>query len=354
MRFIIMKKYKFLNAVCLSVISLGIQSCSPFDSNGEGTSDNTPAGVEDPPVEEIQLQQRIDAATKIATTNENCSLSVLPEGFYWEIGDQDGMSFSSSVEGTNTPTATQTIAIASASKWIYSTYVLQKIGSLREGDVPFLNFTSGYVYSLAGAEHEAVCKITETVGECAAEVKLSDSAVDNFFYSAGHFQYHATNTMGLGNLKAAELTTEINSQLGTQDFLYLQTNLAGGVNTSANQYAEFLRHMLRGEYLVASHLGDQKGCASAACTVGAVLSPAPKDEEWNYSLGHWVEDDPVVGDHAFSSAGALGFYPWIDAAKKWYGIFARRADSTGGQQGTKSLYCGRLIRKAWITGSADF
>jgi hypothetical protein len=108
--------------------------------------------------------------------------------------------------------------------------------------------------------------------------------------------------------------------------------------------------MLNGQYTMSAQLGTNKICASAACTAGQVLSPAPSNEAWNYSLGHWVEDDPTVGDHAFSSAGALGFYPWIDATKTWYGVLARRAGSPAGNQGVVSLDCGRLIRQAWVTG----
>ena len=48
---------------------------------------------------------------------------------------------------------------------------------------------------------------------------------------------------------------------------------------------------------------------------------------------------------AFSSPGAFGFYPWIDAGKTTYGIVAR-ADMGGA---IPSVYCGRLIRKAWMT-----
>lgn len=335
------------------------QNCSPFNSSKDavnsGPSLQTPTGTpEEPQPIEITLQQRIDAANTIATTNPNCSLTELPEGFYWEIGDQNGKLYSNSVVGTRTPGPDEMIAVASASKWIYSTYALEKLGTLNEADVPFLNFTSGYVYPLTGADSEASCKAGETIGDCAATVRLKSSAENKFFYSAGHFQYHATNTLGIGSLTATQLTNEINSKLGLQNILYLQTNLAGAVNTTPNQYAEFLRRMLRGVYVMSSHLGHRKVCASAACTAGAVLSPGPTDEEWNYSLGHWVEDDPTVGDHAFSSAGALGFYPWVDSTKTLYGIFARRADSTGGQQGTKSLKCGRLIRKAWVLGSSQF
>ena len=65
---------------------------------------------------------------------------------------------------------------------------------------------------------------------------------------------------------------------------------------------------------------------------------------------HWVETDPLVGDGAFSSAGAFGFYPWVDAGKRFYGIVARQSLLSG--SGFDSAFCGRLIRKAWLTGVA--
>lgn len=295
---------------------------------------------------------RIAAATQTANTNPACSLTTLPEGFYWEIGDRNGLRASGSVAGSNTPMATQVIAIASASKWLYSTYVLQKVGSVRQSDVPFLNFTSGTVFPVAMGTKELTCAAGETVAECAASAIERPTAVGKFFYSAGHFQKHAATVMGLGAMNGASLTTEIDSQLGLSDLRYLQVNLAGGANTSASGYATFLRRMLSGGFVMSANLGAQKVCASEACVAGAVASPAPPTEGWTYSLGHWVEDDATVGDHAFSSAGALGFYPWIDQTKTWYGIVARRAPSAGGDQGVASLKCGRLIRQAWVTGIA--
>ena len=309
---------------------------------GGSTSSVTPV---DP-----MLAARVSAATQTANNNPACSTRTLPEGFYWEIGDANGALASGKVSGTDTPGASEVMAIASASKWIYSTYVLQKVGAVRSGDVPFLHFTSGYVFPPSAPGGELACLPGETVGECAAPIVLSPTALNNFDYSAGHFQYHAANVMGLASLGAAALTSEITSQVGSFDFTYLQTNLAGGLNASASGYAGFLRRMLRGEFVMSSQLGSRKVCASSACTAGEVLSPAPPDEAWNYSLGHWVEDDPKVGDHAFSSAGALGFYPWIDSTKTWYGIVARRATSAAGQEGVKSMDCGRLIRQAWVTG----
>src|SRR5690606_1194511 len=106
----------------------------------------------------------------------------------------------------------------------------------------------------------------------------------------------------------------------------------------------FLRAMLRGDFVMSAELGAHKVCASSGCSGDAEPSPAPSDEAWNYSLGHWVEDDPQHGDDAFSGAGALGFYPWIDGSKTWYGVLARRAATASAAQGIKSIRCGRAIR----------
>ena len=337
---------KTLLTVLAATVMLSAVTLVGCGGGGGATAD---APAPPPPTGPTQ-QERVTAATQTASTNAACNSSALPEGFYWEIGDSNGALASGSVSGTNTPTATQVIAIASSSKWIYSTYVLQKLGNVRSSDLPFLHFTSGYVFPPSNAAGEVLCSLGQTVAECAAPVTQIQSAVGAFYYSAGHFQYHAANVMGLGSMGALALTSEITSQVGAFDFIYLQTNLAGGLNASANGYAGFLRRMLRGEFTMSAQLGSNKVCASAACTAGKVLSPAPSDEAWNYSLGHWVEDDPTVGDHAFSSAGALGFYPWIDATKTWYGVLARKASTPTGGEGVVSLRCGRLIRQAWVTG----
>lgn len=334
---------RLLPTPALSAATLLIAACG--GGGGSSGSGDTPLPAPGP-----TQAARTQAATQTANTNPACSVGSLPEGFYWEIGDRSGLLASGTVAGNNTPTPTQVIAVASSSKWVYSTYALQKLGSVRGTDVPYLDFTSGYVFPPGG--NEASCPVGQTVGECAAGVAQQPGAVGKFFYSAGHFQYHAANVLGLASWTAAQLSTDVSTTIGATDFVYLQTNLAGALNTSAAGYAAFLRRLLRGDFVLSSQLGSNKVCASAACAAGAVLSPAPADEAWNYSLGHWVEDDPAVGDHAFSSAGALGFYPWIDKTRSWYGVVARRAASTGGQEGVKSIRCGRLIRQAWVTGVA--
>jgi hypothetical protein len=59
--------------------------------------------------------------------------------------------------------------------------------------------------------------------------------------------------------------------------------------------------------------------------------------------------DAEVEQH---SPGAFGFYPWIDSTKTWYGILAHY-DNSGEGAYFDSVECGRLIRKAWITGAAQ-
>ena len=90
-------------------------------------------------------------------------------------------------------------------------------------------------------------------------------------------------------------------------------------------------------------------CTLPSACPTAVYSPSPL--AWHYSYAHWVEDEPTTGDGAFSSPGAFGFYPWIDATKTYYGILARAV--VGGGAYLESAMCGRLLRKAFVTGTAQ-
>jgi hypothetical protein len=81
------------------------------------------------------------AVTTTAETNSHC-IAVAP--FYWEIGDASGALISGSV-GSTAPVASTVMAIASASKWLFGAYAVQKMGGMPVAmDVPFFNFTSGY------------------------------------------------------------------------------------------------------------------------------------------------------------------------------------------------------------------
>lgn len=301
--------------------------------------------------ESSELEQRRKAASATAQGHPECT-DIRP--FYWEIGDRNAAQASGSVSrpGGAAVSADEVMSIASASKWLYSSYFVQRQrGVLTATDVKFFNFWSGYT----NLSNVVGCSAASTVQACldldngngATNGAFSPETENKFDYDGGHMQRHAANN-GLGALDSAALADEVRFQLGTEVELgYGQPQLAGGVFTSARQYAKVLRKMLDGRLAMRSLLGTHPVCTDPATCPTAISTPTPRGEQWHYSIGHWVEDDPLVGDGAFSSPGAFGFYPWIDASKTWYGIVAR-LDLTGA---IDSVKCGRLIRKAWLTGT---
>lgn len=307
---------------------------------GGGSSNQAGGPIDVDPSDAV----RAEAARVTANSNAACSASAIGP-FYWEIGDGSRARAGGSV-GSNAPTADTVMSIASASKWVYSSYVLQKVGR-RNGDIPYLNFTSGYTEMLL-----PLCQVNDTVSSCLdGNDDLVPGDVGRFLYGSGHMQTHASNVMGLGAMDNAALTAEVQGTLGDFGLLYTQPQLAGGLVADANGYAAFLRKILRGELSMRGALGASSVCTNPRTCASAIGGPIPDNESWSYSLGHWVENDPAVGDGAFSSAGALGFYPWIDRTGTYYGVLARRADAES-NAGYHSAQCGRLIRQAWVTGVA--
>ena len=303
---------------------------------------------------DVPLAQRTSAAR---TTAESAAACVEIKPFYWEIGDARQTLAEGSV-GPDAPGRDTQMAIASASKWIYAAYVAERrAGNLTPEDIRFLTFRSGYT-------RFRICRASQTVAAC-AESRLNGSGeadastAGKFVYSGGHMQRHA-ELMGLGAMDNDALAAEIHRGLNLGPdwkFTYVQPQLAGGGASSAGDYATFLRAILSGRLQIARLLGTNAVCASPqACPNEALRTPAPSRETWHYSIGHWVEDDPGIGDGAFSSAGAFGFYPWISRDKQLYGIVARRghrgifSSDPSDRPGVQSVACGRLIRAAWMDG----
>ena len=294
----------------------------------------------------ISNQQRAQAA---ATTAQNNALCTAIRPFYWEIGDRNATLASGSVNSSSSAlvyTENSRFSIASASKWLYSSYVAQRrAGALSADDYKYLNFQSGYT-------NFTECLPNQTVAECEAYQGNGDYTPANdgkFFYNGGHMERHAV-LMGLGAMNNALLGAEVRSQLGDDvDLAYSQPQLAGGVFLTPSAYALVLRKMLAGKLVMGSMLGTHAVCTNPLTCPTSVIAPIPLAESWHYSIGHWVEDDPTRGDGAFSSPGAFGFYPWIDASRNYYGVVAR-AEAAGALE---SVYCGRTVRKAWLTGTAQ-
>lgn len=297
------------------------------------------------------LAQRVAAATATAQQGSGLCSDIRP--YYWEIGDGSARLGSGSVNAAGnatTYTASTAMPIASASKWIYGAYVAERrAGLLTPEDIQFLSFRSGYTnFTIAG------CDNLETVGECSTRSTNGDFTAVNvgkFYYDGGHMQKHASLPapgMNLGAYGNVALALEVRTRLGPEIGLtYTQPQLAGGVRSTANDYAIFLRKILNGQLHIAHLLGTNATCTNPMTCPTAVRTPITDGFDWNYSIGHWVEADPLRGDGAFSSAGAFGFYPWIDSSKTYYGVVARFAAAGGGNESAK---CGALIRKAWMTG----
>lgn len=373
--------WRIIGALVLVVMVSACGSGDSGSSSGSGSGSSSGGGSG---VQSLSDQQRAQAADTTASTNTECT-SLTP--FYWEIGDKDGaLASGTGGDNSSTPPGSATVmAIASASKWIFSAYVLEKLdvsntNPLTRDEIQLLNFTSGYHNFF-----DATCWLSTTVGGCfnAANPLGGNNSdqitadIGKFYYNGGHMQALATNVLSLGGdydnivTSTPKLATEIETYIG-QDVLLIYTNpsLAGGVAMSPGMYATFLRKILSGDLRMKNYLGVDAVCAhanSSDCPT-AIYSPvnqsAPgqsndiNDEAWHYSLGHWVEDDPTVGDGAFSSPGADGFYPWIDATKTYYGILARyvpiaTAEAAPAKEKpyVTSVYCGRLIRKAWLSGN---
>lgn len=315
----------------------------------------SPSGNSEAPIPPIGDDPKVVAATQTAQTNPACTGLT---SFYWEIGDVSRVLASGQV-GSNPPSASTLMSVASASKWVYGMYVVEKQGGAGlspTADVPYLNFTSGY----SNFPLPTCPGIGGTVDDCLdgdrGTIDAVEAANQTYHYDSGHMQKHASN-IGLGSLTAAPLAAEVMNTLGGNVSLsYEDVQPAVSVRIDATNYASLLRRMLVGSTAplrIASLLGSNAVCTLPSQCSNSAYSPT--DENWHYSLGHWVEDDAAAvqaGNVAYSSAGAFGFYPWVNQSRTLYGVLARE-EQGGTQEGFASASCGQLIRLAYVTGTAQ-
>jgi hypothetical protein len=293
------------------------------------------------------------AAAAVAATQADC---IAAQPFHWSIGDAGGR-LAEGRQGDAAPQLDTVMPIASASKWLFAAYVAERRGGQpTPEDIELLNFTSGYT----GFDF---CLRDQTVAECQAYQGLlvrnggfTQSHVGRFYYSGGHMQKHAV-LMGLGADDNTALARHVGDAIGAR-ISYTQPQLAGGVSMSADEYGRFLQRVTAGRLQIASLLGRHAVCTNPDTCSTAIYSPVSGSMSWHYALGHWVETDPIQGDGSFSSAGAFGFYPWVDSQRTWWGIVARHKSSgLGGDDAEQrpareSAACGLRIRAAWMTGRA--
>jgi len=298
-------------------------------------------------------------ATAARLTAEKSAACVAAQPFYWEVGSAKE-PLAGGKAGDGAPERGTEMAIASASKWIYAGFVAERRqGQLTAEDVRFLHFKSGYTYF-------HVCRPGQSVAACQdspinGRGRQNPATEDRFDYNGGHMQKHAV-VMGLGAFGPDGLALAVKQALAPAlgadwRFDYGQAQPAGGGRSSAADYSRFLRAAMGDQLQIGRLLGTHAVCTNPqTCPREAVKTPIPETESWHYSIGHWVEDDPQVGDGAFSSPGAFGFYPWISADKRFYGLVAReqRHGVMSGDPSDKpaiaSVDCGREIRAAWMDG----
>ncbi len=287
-----------------------------------------------------------DARTRaVRTTAQRASSCRALGDFYWEIGNRDRPLASGQVGRQFS--GDSAIAIASASKWVFGAYVLQRIGRPPSpGEIEALSMRSGYV-----SFRPLLCALAGTVQGCfdrGDNSAFTGADVGKFSYGGGHDQKLAID-MGLGGLTRQGLATEVRRVLGNDlDFSYATPDLAGGLRASPTSYGRFLRKILRGDLRISGYLGTPTFCTLPDACSDAVHSPI--DLAWHYGLNYWIEDDPA-GDGAFSSAGAFGFYPWITADRGTYGLLARHSFAHDAAEA--SAICGQHLRRAWASGRAQ-
>lgn len=315
---------------------------------GSGSDVPDAAASADASTIDPMLEARRAAADQTARTNADCTKL---GDFYWEIGSATERLGQGAI-GT-TIAATTRIPIASASKWVFGTYVLERTnGTLTAVQKRALQMTSGYI-----GLNPIRCTTSTTVESCLGtmanpNVEYDAALVDRYYYNGAHDQILAANTvadggLGLGSLSGDALAAEIEATLGISSGIgFGSPQPAGGANASAEGFATMLRAIMRGDLVIGAHLGEDAVCTKpgASCPTA---SSSPSPFAWGYSYNHWVE--APEGDGAFSSAGALGFYPWIAADKTLYGIISRHSEPGGGFD---SVVCGQKIRTAWLTATA--
>lgn len=123
------------------------------------------------------------------------------------------------------------MSIASASKWIYGAYVVQRRnGALNADDVAMLSMRSGYT-------NFNTCLTNQSVDACLAyqtNGKFSAGTSGKFDHGGGHLQKHAT----------------------------------GSIFASPDAYARFLRKIMAGQLKIGAMLG-----ASPVGAVGRMRAP---------------------------------------------------------------------------------
>ncbi|KAA3644866.1 MAG: class A beta-lactamase-related serine hydrolase [Chloroflexi bacterium] len=291
-----------------------------------------------------------DAVTAAIDSSELNDLTVL-------VGTHDGIVFSYS-KGRSTPDTVY--KLASSSKWLSAAAIMQLVEQdiLALDDHPqdhipwwtdapndprsqitlqhLLSFTSGFtgrVFTVNCAGDPDV-----TLEECAKvmyEAQFEYAPGETYYYSNAHLHIAAVMAEYATDQPFATIFDEQLAQpLDLQDTALLHPSVqnprpAGGGEGTANEYATFLQALLDQELLAASF--DLMAKDYVGSETDIIYSPLTNQGyEWHYGFGQWREclsatwqpqcDEEII----VSSAGAFGFYPYLNVNKGYYVVIARQ------------------------------
>jgi serine-type D-Ala-D-Ala carboxypeptidase/endopeptidase len=280
------------------------------------------------------------------------------------FNDQDEKIFEKNIGNFN---ADQTVAVASASKWISGTVLLSLVGKNQiglddtTGDI--LGWTKNSTVNLkqllsftSGMDNENLCLYAAifTFEECVALIGASDPVA----VPATRYDYGGTHLAVAGRM--AEVATGkswktiLNEELLIPLGLDLSINyyaqplnangsqnpmIAGGMRISMNQYAKMLQLIYHKglwkngdqpvQLIPADLFDEQAKMPYPNVVIGNVPPSAP--EGVRYGLSAWLEcDTPAEGCDKLSSAGAFGFTPWIDRETGYYAILGMEYEDANG------------------------
>lgn len=287
--------------------------------------------------------------------------------YYWEIGTTQKIEVNGSYGQVDPRTGMylgprQQNLVGSAGAFLASAFLIEnalaKQPRLTAEQIDLLRMRSPYV-----VPESADCTHALTVKSCFGNLggyrKTEPDKKYPFHFGAGHLQKLAMD-LGFGDTFASRLREVFIDTFGRTHYYgasYPRARLFDGMRITPEGYARFLRDTMSGKNKMSDLLGSHAACAYDAgdCKNDVSYSAAPADKRWHYSLGHWVETDETRGRGAFSAFSREGYYVWITADKKHYGLIAplrpnvQTKNATTGL-GLDTIDCGRAIREAFRTG----
>ena len=203
-----------------------------------------------------------------------------------------------------------------------------------------LAFKSGFNFALIGST--CVFDNMLTLEDCARQFHdrgVRSEPGEEFFYASAHMTIAGhIAAVASGESFADLFEREIANLLGLSTTRFERASrenphVAGGANSTPDEYSEILRALLAGEII--SDLNSFVQDRTVNVSIFDRPAAATQFGDWHYGLGFWRECDEAVfstaceEDVIISSPGAWGWTPWVDFNTGYYGLIAMD-ESEGG------------------------